>query len=210
MKKLISLILLGSLLLMPVIATADIKKIGHNEIMIDHVITEDSYSEFMEATAYVSNAHINLYIHSDGGDAYSTIGIVNRILDLKDRGCTFTTIVHAKAFSAGAYLFLMGDERVVYGGSSLMFHTMMQQVTKEQREGIRDFDRGNAVVIGMLERMDEYICDRFRKVVGDRMSEKAIQYFLYGTDEEDINGQYMSAETAYNVGVATQYKSANR
>jgi len=210
MKKLISLIIMGSLLLMPVATMADIKTVGQRtsagiNIMIDHGITESSYNEFMEATAHRKNTHFNLYLHTSGGDAYSTVGIINRILDLKDRGCTFTTIVQAKAFSAGGYIFLMGDERIVYEGSFLMYHTMMQQATKATVKRARAFNRDIAIKTSMIESMDEYIEARFRKVVGDRMSENTIQYFLHGTKEEDTSAQFMSALTAFNTGVATHY-----
>jgi ATP-dependent protease ClpP protease subunit len=216
MKKLISLVLAGCLMLAaPTVVMSDIKVVGRSEIsgqiniMIDHRITENSYGEFMEATGHLRNTRINLYIHTNGGDAYATVGIVNRILDLKDRGCKIVTIVMAKALSAGGYIFLMGDERIAYEGSTLMFHAMMQQKSKAFVDRMRK-DRGVAVGVAVIERMDKYIGERFRKVVGDRMSEKTIQYFLNGTAEEDVPSQYMSALTAFNTGVATKYISANR
>jgi ATP-dependent protease ClpP protease subunit len=194
---------------------AEVKSIGSPgsdklEIVVEGSIYSTDYVEFMKATAYAKNMHINIYLHTSGGDAYTTIGIVNRILDLKDRGCTITTIVQGQALSAGTYIFMMGDERIAYEGATFMTHLILQQRPRAYANEMRKSSREAAVKISQVERMDRYIEARFRKVVGDKMSEKAIQYFLHGTKEEDIKSQYFSARTAYNMGVATQFISADR
>lgn len=179
------------------------------DIVIDGTIYSSDYKEFMQATAYAADQHIKIWLHTQGGDAYATIAIVNRILDLKDRGCTITTIAQGQALSAGSYIFLMGDERIAYEGASFMTHTMVQQNLKSVTEEARE-NRGKAIRISQVERMDRFIEARFRKVVGNKCSEKMIQYLLYGTKDEDTKDQYFSALTAYNIGVATQFISANR
>ena len=203
-KSLISLALAALILLAPMnTGFADIKNLGRDNIRITGPITEESFEQFLEATAFEANRDYRIFIHTNGGDAYSTIAIMNRIDELKARGCTFQMEVYGKAFSAGAYIFMMGDKRIVHEGSHLMFHTMMQQAPKAAVANGRKMSRNAAVRFSMIEQMDNYIEKRFRKIVGDRMSESAIQYWLRGTKEEDTKAQWMSARTAYNVGIAT-------
>jgi ATP-dependent protease ClpP protease subunit len=181
-------------------------------IEINGMITEKSFMEFVEVTKYAENQHFNLIIHTNGGDAWSTVGIINRMHELKERGCTFTTTTYAKAFSAGAYLWLEGDNRVIYEGATLMFHTIMQQATKAQVDMGREM--GSSRAISAIERLDAYIAKRFKKITDGKLSEGMQNFYLYGNTEgpdvdSEENGQYMSAETARNVELATEYKGLN-
>lgn len=209
MKKLIISILLAASLLLavPTFASAEIEVLGrdaaYTTILVEGVIWEGSFGEFVKATAYGKDINYRLLIHTNGGNAHSTIAIMNRIEELKRRGCTFTTEVYGKAFSAGAYLFLMGDERIVHENASLMFHSMMQQVTDAQAAQGRVT---HPSTVAMIERLDRAVGKRFREVAN--AGEETADYFLNGYPDDSgvLEGaQYMSALTAYNIGVATDY-----
>jgi ATP-dependent protease ClpP protease subunit len=173
-------------------------------MMISGRVTEDTFGEFLTfINKHPGIKQLNILIHTNGGDAYSTVGIMNKINELKKSGMKIKTVVHAKAYSAGGYLFLMGDERVVYEGSTLMFHTILQQRTRAQVAADRERSRNAAIGINVAERLDNFVRARFIEVTN--CSEKVADYFLNGTKEEDTSAQWMSGLTAYNLGVATEY-----
>ena len=64
---------------------------------------------------------INIYIHSDGGDAYSGLFLFDYISSLSVR---VRTIACGKVFSAATLIFLAGDERVSHKNTVFMFHTV--------------------------------------------------------------------------------------
>ena len=206
-KRLISILLAVSLLFIPVAAVSDINRLEKTDtIVIDGVVYEDSYLEFVKATMDESVRHWTIVIHTNGGDAHATTGIINRIKAMKKNGVTFTTFTETKAFSAGGYIFLMGDRRVIVDGAHLMFHTMMQQMEDWQAEQAR---KTNPSTIAMIEGMDEWIGQRFREVTG--CTETVANYFLKGEMPDGSRvaegAQFMSALTAYNMNIATHYIS---
>ena len=167
-------------------------------IVMHEQVTVDDYIQFMRATSDPSIKHYTILIHSPGGNAVTTIAIINRILELKRDGVTFTTKVHGVGLSAGSYIWLMGDERVVYEGSTLMWHTVMAQWKSWQREQVKT---NQPDIYNLMERWDNYIRARFAEQSG--MSKKSCEYWLDGGE-----AQFMSAETARNVGLATKYIAA--
>ena len=205
-RKLISILLAASLLLMPVVASSDIEKLGHDEIIINAGVYEDSYLQFLKATSDKSVKHWNVRIHTSGGDAHSTIGIINRIKEIKKTGVTFTMINQSKAFSAGSYIFIHGDKRVAHRGASFMFHTIMQQVDEQQVAAGRGT---NPSTVTLLERMDELVNERFLEITGIKKGSQADRYWLHGEMPDGSTvverAQFMSAETAFNINVATDY-----
>jgi len=87
----------------------------------------DTQMPFLFATQDKSIRHYTIVINSDGGDGYATTSMVNRILKMKAEGIKFTTIADNRAFSAGFFIWMMGDERLMTEGSSLMIHTIVAQ-----------------------------------------------------------------------------------
>lgn len=206
LKRMTAMILLvGVLLLTPVVAQSEIRNLGNDNIMISGRIAEESFEEFMEATAYNKNRHYRIFIHTNGGAGHATIAIINRMKELKKRGCTFTTVVYGKAFSAGAYIFLMGDRRIVHANSHLMFHTMLQKATKAQIENGR---KSHPSTISMMEQMDNYIIKRFLELTGLEPDSASARYWLYGEmpDGSKVleNSQFMSARTALAMKLVTE------
>ena len=194
MKKLISIILITTFLILylPFNTLGDIEKLNKNTIMIDNSIWNQDFKQFLEATKDSKVKHWNIVIHSQGGDAYSTIAIINKIKKMKKRGVTFTTEVYGLAASAAAYLFLMGDKRIAHSGSSFMWHTVEAQV---RARGLWVYAPER--IKAMIRLCDNFIRKHFKEKTG--MSDKSVAYWLDGGA-----AQWMSAKTAYNVGIATE------
>lgn len=205
MRKLISAAIAIMLVLGVVASTsAEIEKVSTTEVVIDGNVTEYSYLEFVKATADKNVKHWTIIINTNGGEAYATIGIMNRILWMKSQGVEFTTFTETKAMSAGGYIFLMGDKRIAVKGSTLMFHTILQQ--KEDYE-VETGRVNHPSTITMIERMDNLVGARFKEVTG--CGKLAYQYWIHGRMPDGSRvregAQYMSALTAFNINVATHF-----
>ena len=198
-KRLISILLALSLLVLPVYAGATFEALneGDNKVIVMHEDMQmEDFIQFMRLTSNPTIKHYEILIHSPGGNAITCIAVMNRIRELQRQGITFTTRIYGTGMSAGSYIFMMGDERIVYEGGSLMFHTMRAQIKDYQ------WDNADQNIKNLINRWDDYIRARFAEQTG--MSKKSCEWWLDGG-----TAQFMSGETAYNVGIATQYIPAN-
>jgi len=159
-------------------------------IMISGNVYENTYREFLRLTM-TGKKHYTVRLHTNGGDAFSTVAIVHRMKELQAQGVTFTTIVGGKAFSAGSYIFMMGDRRIMYGGTNLMWHTVKGQFKIKGRAW--PTDRG--VVIS---NMDNFVVETFSQRFPD-IDKKHIYEWFWNTDMT-----YMSATEALLWGIATE------
>ena len=128
MKKLIA-ITLASLMLLVVGCKLEVEVtekdkyymiMDSGKILVSGGFTEDMLREVLLATDEVKDYHI--LINSRGGDAYALLGMINRVEYLQSQGAHITTESYGYAFSAGLFLFLSGDTRIIHKGSALMFH----------------------------------------------------------------------------------------
>lgn len=117
----------------PVIEPIIEPKPVYETIMIEGNVYSRTFKEFYKLTD-TGMDHYHIILDTDGGDAAATVGIMNRMLELQQRGVYFTTEVYTKAFSAGALIWMMGDTRIMHSGSQLMFHTMIGQKYRNQDE----------------------------------------------------------------------------
>ena len=97
------------------------KRILFMEGEFDEENTSDFRKNLMFMLDKSKTKPITIYIDSYGGDVYSFMSLFSL---LRYRKFHLTTIVTGKAMSAGAYLHLLGDERIAYHGSILMLHQM--------------------------------------------------------------------------------------
>lgn len=94
----------------------------------------DTQISFIYATTKdPSIKHYTVYINTDGGDAYSCTAIINHVAKLQKQGIKFTMITDTKASSAGFFLWMMGDVRLMTPGSILMIHTMRGQFDADEK-----------------------------------------------------------------------------
>lgn len=192
-------ICLASIFFMAPPVTADVIEIEPGTILITGQLEEADFGKFLMATFYNPEVIMNKYrvaLHTPGGDAFACIAIMNRIRELQRReNVTFEIHVYGKACSAGTYIFMMGDTRVIHEGATLMFHTMQAQGTEYQRANLK---KDNPSFWNTIVRMDNYITATIKKITG--WTDKVVDWWMNGG-----KAQFMSAETAYNTGFATHY-----
>lgn len=74
---------------------------------------------------YEADEHPNIRVNisSNGGEATALFAIISTLNELKEMwGCTVTTVVKGFAYSAGAVLFLYGDEKEMTDMDEIMLH----------------------------------------------------------------------------------------
>ena len=172
---------------------SDFERLPDGTLILSGNVDEDTFKEFYRHTSDGKD-HYTLNIMTNGGCAYNTVAIMNRIIMLKKQGVKFTMIVGGHGFSAGAYIFMMGDERIMYRGSNLMWHMMKGQM---QTDG-----NWNRVTIqerkSMLERMDNFVVNTFRKQF-PHIKEVWIQETFWNSGMS-----WMTCEQALLMGIATK------
>lgn len=113
------------------------RKILINEIISDEVSLEVLY--------YISKIRIHdnllgtkdpieIYIDTNGGDAFAGFAIVDMIEQLKNDGYEVVTINMAKSFSAGMIIAISGSVRKAFSRSRYMLHDVASGAMGKSRE----------------------------------------------------------------------------
>lgn len=71
---------------------------------------------------------ITIEITSPGGALYDGIGLVDKILALRNEGARINTVCRGIAASAAACIFMAGEERIIGANSTLMMHRASAEV----------------------------------------------------------------------------------
>jgi ATP-dependent protease ClpP protease subunit len=174
---------------------ADFTQLDRNTIVMNEQILTDDFNQFLKIVHNKSPRHWTIIIQTPGGDVYSTIAIMNMILEMKVEGHTFTTISYGRAMSAGTYIWLMGDTRILYSGTSLLWHDLMGQALA------RSHQYGIPIPPAALDIMR--ICD---KRLHDICKHQLKGIMTADEVDELLRGKafrFMSAETAYKMGMVT-------
>ena len=126
-------------------------------IFITGNLSDVDFQAFYNQTLDPKIRDYTIILNTNGGGAQACIGIMSRITELQKRGITFRTEVYSKAYSAGAFIWMMGDHKVMHRGSSLMWHTMAGQGYNDGKElpGAYGEDRQE-----MFEGMDNWVADQ--------------------------------------------------
>jgi ATP-dependent protease ClpP protease subunit len=162
-------------------------------IYVSGTVYGSTFVEFYEQTLDPSVRSYRVIINTAGGEGYATTGIVSRLQEMKDRGVHITTEVYSKAFSAGAFIFMMGDTRIVHQGAVLMWHTIIgQQVITDGKE----LERQHRLMIPAL---DENIIRLSTKNLPD-VDPMTLETMLRWSGET-----YMTAAEALQLGIATHF-----
>jgi len=135
-------------------------------------------------------------IENFGGSAYDMITFVNRIQELQSKGYKITTETYGYAMSAGTTFFLLGDERILHSGASLMFHGAGMngyggRSSLKNPESLQEFQRISLQLID-----DEMIAILKEKTL---MNDGEIQFWMY-----DLDYNFMSSKQAKKLNVATK------
>ena len=202
MKKLIKTLALATALIfagcagsVTTVETKKVRPVRSKTVLINGSFYESSFEQFMKETEDPRIKHYTLRITSSGGDAYSCTGMISRILELKKRGVTFTTITYTKAFSAGAFIFMMGDNRIMHQGSQLMFHTVSSQYAYEEKDLFANpyADQARRTIFPLDENIE-----RLTLYAMDYLPEATVWALLYS------GPMFITATDAYELGIATE------
>jgi len=130
MKKFATIIMaLMISLIMVATVSARVVQIDYSTVMVLDRINGWDGESFVDITdgivARGVAKYVTILIDSPGGSAISMFQILDQMKELKIAGIHFTTINIREACSAGAYIWLMGDERKIISGSLFMFHSVV-------------------------------------------------------------------------------------
>jgi len=199
-KLMIGIVMVLALICSRGISRGDVVELSPGQILIEAGVGVLDYGDFIVATSHKRIKHYEILLHTPGGVAYTCLAIMNHIELLQSRGITFTTIANGFAMSAGTYIFMMGNERIVYEGSEFMFHGSLSQKTQANRDWMK---REQTEKYNNLFRIDSWLRMMLKRKMN--WSDDIIKYLIDGGDQ-----QFMSAEKAYGMGFATVYISFNK
>jgi len=171
-------------------------------IVFPSIILPGDTVSYLKALQKEQDYHI--IIDSFGGSAFDTIAIINRISELQDKGFNITTEAYGYTLSGGAFIFIMGDDRIIHDGAALMFHGAGFAGQFGKRESLRDFvltgktDLALDIVISLA-----IIDNKFAAEMHERLgfSYDDIVRWLYAGDYN-----YMTSDEALELGVATEVR----
>ena len=153
---------------------------------------------FLIATEDLKDYHF--IINTGGGSALNSTTMINRIEFLQNCGAHITTEIIGYGMSAGTFLFLMGDERIVHEGAVLMLHGagVQQGYTRMNKKTACDAE-GQEALCDFLTILDQNVIDLLRQKT--LMTDKDIDSWMYF---DDYN--FMDSEEAFELRLATQYR----
>ena len=204
MKKFLALLLLGAALVFGgctvsspniIVRTieiddSDVDIQADGAIIISGGVDEDTFKEFRSLTLD-GRDHYTIILMTNGGCGYNTVAIMNRIETLQKQGVKFTTYITGHGHSAGSYIFMMGDERIVNNGSVMMWHTMNGQLKHDNRKIPEERQ-------AYMLYMDEYVVNKFRERF-PHIKEEWIKETFW-----DSGMSFMTATSAKLMGIATK------
>lgn len=166
-------------------------------VFIHGQVTERTFKDFYDNTSTGADEY-RVIINTDGGEAMACLGIMSRIKELQLEGVKIDTEVYSKAYSAGFFIWLMGQERIMHEGATLMVHTMRAQAEytyKRAAEDLIPLERYR-----LFELLDEKVVELAMTVLKDIPCPETLRTALLYTGMT-----WVSAQEAYELEWATQY-----
>lgn len=127
-------------------------------VFMEDDFNEESCNELKKQLLWLmthaEESPVTLYISSYGGGLYEFLQIYGL---LKKKKFPLTTIVTGKAMSAGAYLLMMGDTRMAYPGSRIMFHELSGSIfgkLNEQEIDLKESKELMKTLYGLLSEVE--------------------------------------------------------
>jgi ATP-dependent protease ClpP protease subunit len=165
-------------------------------ILVDDTMYGTDYRDMLAATRGEFDV-LYIKINTTGGSVGATLGIINEIKDMKQKGILIVTEVQNQALSAGAMLFVQGDIRIVHKGDTIMFHNAhlrdgtYGQIMECPNETYQD-------ACDHIARINNYA----RQLLLDILKDTELVNKIYSPDQDN----FLTAEEAFELGIATHYK----
>lgn len=145
--------------------------------------------------------NIHIIVDNFGGSAYDTLAIVARLREIRNKGFTITTEAYGYTMSGGAFIFLMGDRRILHDGAMVMFHGAGFTIGN-RRVSLRTLHLTGKTLLTEDEQIPLVLFDNhLMNCMYDRtwMSKEEVLDWMYKFDYN-----FMSSEDALMHGVATE------
>ena len=139
-----------------------LKMIDKRAYLLVTAMDSQPVRDFFDITYELDIHKVVIEIHSQGGPLFEAQRIVNLMQYWQSKGVTIETRVYGMALSAGFYIFVAGDRRLVSRDADLMWHTIQgvgDDAILKHLQGIRHrylASRGNLTV----EELDEMVANR--------------------------------------------------
>lgn len=166
-------------------------------IFITGNLSETDFQSFYNQTTY-GLPEYRIILNTNGGEAMACVGIMQRIMELQRQGVKITTEVYSKAYSAGAFIFMMGDTRIMHESSTLMWHTMIGQMTHDYREFPSSPKSKLFDTKEMMVGLDEWVFERTKMVMPNVDPMTLETMLLYS------GMTFLMAETANELGMVDE------
>lgn len=164
-------------------------------IFISGIVSDSTFELFYEQTLY-NLKHYRIILNTDGGSAQACTGVLARIVELQRQGVYITTEVYSKAYSAGAYIWMMGDHRIMHQGSQLMWHTMEGQYLNDRKELPSSYGDDRTEMFELLDANIYRLTQRQMNLVDPMTLETMLLY---------TGMTFMDADQARELNMLTEY-----
>jgi ATP-dependent protease ClpP protease subunit len=157
-------------------------------------MTDTDFKKFYFETELFDGDEYRIVLNTNGGEAMACIGIMQRIEEMQSRGIKVITETYSKGYSAGSFIFAMGDVRIMHPGSSLMWHTITGQAYADGRE---DALKSNPAHYNLLTQMDHHVINKMKEK-HPQVGDDVWNYLLLNSGMS-----FMFPEAACDLGIAT-------
>jgi ATP-dependent protease ClpP protease subunit len=134
-----------------------------------------------------------IIINTPGGSAFTCMSIAQHIKSLQDAGAKVTTEVAGMASSAGAIIWIMGDERIVHKHDMIMFHSV-QFYDLVTGETIPEHELSEGDIL-IKDTLNSFMVERLTKVIGKKKAESMLE-----------GENWLTGQQAFDMGLATILK----
>lgn len=151
MKKFLAILIASVMLCVGVnVAEAKITQLSRDVVLLsDYLLPPDgtTFETVVSTMVAKGNRNIQFLINTNGGATDDMFQVIDTMQAQREKGVKFSTVNIGNALSAGAFIWMMGDERVAIEGTLFMFHTAVwfhplfgvmpwETVPEEARQGI--------------------------------------------------------------------------
>lgn len=163
-----------------------------SDIILEGYITSETFKEVFEQINQCSDI-LNLFICSEGGDFESALAIIDAMRCFSPVK-KVRTVAMGKAFSGAAFIFAMGEERVITPNASVMFHPVQYEVDNNYHND----------VVNMLHHAETIYKNAISMITDHCGLEQGIVEALFENQE-----LWLTAEDCLLNNIATKIQSCN-
>ena len=134
----------------------------HSDIDTDRRVFNDVFNgisalaDLLEHGEEKNLEELVLNIRSDGGNNDDMFALINVLERIKKQGVKVTTVANSGAYSAGFYIFIVGDERRAYRNTTFLPHYGSSGdiafSERDKKETRKETDRSNRMAKNLIKK----------------------------------------------------------